>query len=95
MKFAPANQKQKSVDEATKAKFQTQAFDLQKRVDLQLESANQTLQDLDELVFTYPLHIGLLLYQEKIMTFRDKHLSPVITSFYSLSEKLQNVQTTD
>lgn len=88
-------QQQKSVDEATKAKFQTQAFDLQKRVDLQLESANQTLQDLDELVFTYPLHIGLLLYQEKIMTFRDKHLSPVITSFYSLSEKLQNVQTTD
>ncbi len=88
-------QQKKSVDEAIKLKFQAQSVDLQKRVDLQLEVANKTLQDLDELVFTYPLHIWLLLYQEKIMTFRDKHLSPTMTSFYSLSEKLQNVQTTD
>jgi hypothetical protein len=41
---------------------------------------------------TYPLHIWILLLQEKWEKFRNFSLSPEITLFYSLSEKLQNAQ---
>ena len=48
-------------------------------------------QNLEEFSMTYPLHIRILLYVEKVEKFRSKY-SEVITLFYSLSEKLQNVQ---
>ena len=60
--------------------------------DLQIRAATQASQDFEELDNTYPLHIWLLLYQEKIREFRNKYLPPVVKQFYSLSEKLQNVQ---
>jgi hypothetical protein len=50
------------------------------------------LHTFEDFNMTYPLHIWLLLYQERMKNFRDKKLAPVITIFYSLSEKLQNVQ---
>jgi len=59
---------------------------------MQLEAANQTLRSFEDFNMTYPLHIWLLLYQERVTNFRDKFLSPIVTIFYSLSEKLQNVQ---
>lgn len=65
------------------------------RVNLQLAAGQQTLYDYEDLIYTYPLHIELLMYLESLKNFRDNHLSPVVTLFYSLSEKLQNVQTTD
>lgn len=67
-------------------------YDLKEHSDLLIKAADQTFTDLQELTFTYPLHIWLLAYQERILSFRNYYLSPIITSFYSLSEKLQNVQ---
>ena len=88
-------EKQNTSDARIKKKWLDQENNLQRRVNLQLAAADETLQDLDELVLTYPIHIWFLLYEEQVKTFRDKNLSKAVTSFYSLSEKLQNVQTTD
>ena len=69
--------------------------DLQYYAGLQIEAATQTLRNFVEMNMTYPLHIWLLLYQEKIREYRNKFLPPVVKQFYSLSEKLQNVQLPD
>lgn len=72
--------------------FQAKALDFQWYANMQIEASMQALHSFEEFTMTYPLHIWLLMYQEKIQSFRNKDLSPIITSFYSLSEKLQNVQ---
>ena len=72
--------------------FQAKSLDLQWYANMQVEASMQALHSFEEFSMTYPLHIWLLMYQEKIKTFRNKELSPIITLFYSLSEKLQNVQ---
>lgn len=72
--------------------YQTKILDFQFYANKQIDAVYNTLHDLEELNMTYPLHIWLLLYQEKVKIFRDKALPPVVTLFYSLSEKLQNVQ---
>ena len=76
-------------------KLTVEITDLKEYVDMQLDVAWQTFHELEDVSMTYPLHIWLLLYQEKIKRFRDKNLSPIVTHFYSLSEKLQNVQIRD
>ena len=58
----------------------------------QLDAVERVQRDLQDFNMTYPLHIWLLMYIERIEDFRNKTLSKVVTSFYSLSEKLQNVQ---
>ncbi len=65
---------------------------LKKYSDMQIEAFNRTEHDLEDFNRTYPLHIWVLLYTEKVEKFRNNKLSKVITLFYSLSEKLQNVQ---
>lgn len=52
---------------------------------------NQTINNLVNLSVTYPLHIGMLAYQEDLLRFRDR-LSKVVTPFYTLYHKLRNVQ---
>lgn len=54
---------------------------------------NQTLSDLISLARTYPIHIGMLAYQEDLLRFRNDALSKIITPFYTLYHKLRNVQT--
>ncbi|GHV25683.1 hypothetical protein FACS1894176_04810 [Bacteroidia bacterium] len=57
------------------------------------ETALQTsLKDLQEISTTYPLHIGLVLYQEEALKFRDKYAAKLVTPLYTLYEKLRNVQ---
>ena len=75
--------------------LQSKSLDLQLYANMQLEAAKQTLYDFEQINMTYPYHIWMLLYQEKVKKFRDQHLSKVVTLFYSLSEKLQNVQIPD
>lgn len=58
----------------------------------QLEATKKVQHDFEDFNMTYPLHIWLLMYAEKVEKFRNNSLSKIITSFYSLSEKLQNVQ---
>lgn len=54
---------------------------------------NQTLDDLFVLSRSYPIHIGLLAYQEDLLRLRNKSLSKIVTPFYTLYHKLRNVQT--
>lgn len=72
--------------------YESKAPDFQLYWDIQIDSARYALRRLEDFSMTYPLHIWLLLYQEREKNYRDKHLSPIVTIFYSLSEKLQNVQ---
>ncbi|MBR4633500.1 hypothetical protein IKO50_00625 [bacterium] len=57
-----------------------------------MEANNWVQRSFEEFNMTYPLHIWITLHIEKAEDFRNGSLSKVITSFYSLSEKLQNVQ---
>ncbi|MDO4713129.1 MAG: hypothetical protein Q4B28_00185 [bacterium] len=56
-----------------------------------LTVTNQTLQQIADLHSSYPLHIGLLAYQEDLLKLRAK-LNKLISPFYSLYYKLQNAQ---
>jgi len=80
------------LDEKDKEILQLRAIDFKSYADLQIDAAKQTLHNFEEFNMSYPLHIGLLLYQEKLKEFRNKYFPFIIQSFYSLSEKLQNVQ---
>lgn len=66
--------------------------DFKEYFNIQIEATKQVQHDFEELNMTYPLHIRILLNTEKTEKFRNTSLSKIITSFYSLSEKLQNVQ---
>ena len=57
-----------------------------------LPTINTTLKQLAELQNTYPLHIGMLAYQEELLRLRDKYLSKLVAPFDSVFYKLQNVQ---
>lgn len=52
---------------------------------------NETLEDLVTFSTSYPIHIGMLMYQEDLLRFRNR-LSKVVTPFYTLYHKLRNVQ---
>jgi hypothetical protein len=73
-------------------RYLSKALDFQWYANIQIDATKQALRRFEDFNMSYPLHIWLLLYQENIHKFRDKNLSPIVTLFYSLSEKLQNVQ---
>jgi hypothetical protein len=50
------------------------------------------LEDFQDFVVTYPLHVGFVWYQEQLLRFRDDYAAKMVTPFYSLYEKLRNVQ---
>ena len=81
-------------DEKSIREYAAKALDFDWYANLQLDATKRALHTFEEFNTSYPLHIWLLLYQEKIKRFRDLNLSPIVTIFYSLSEKLQNVQLT-
>ncbi|MDR3169678.1 MAG: hypothetical protein LBU27_08295 [Candidatus Peribacteria bacterium] len=64
---------------------------LQQR-DLFETALKSSLHDLQQTAITYPLHIGLVLYQEELLRFRDQYAAKLVTPFYTLYEKLRNVQ---
>jgi hypothetical protein len=66
--------------------------DLEWYFDIQMEANGWAQRGFEEFNMSYPLHIWILLHIEKWEDFRNGSLSKVVTSFYSLSEKLQNVQ---
>lgn len=57
-----------------------------------LELANSTLEELSHIQHSYPLHIGMLMYQEDLLKLRTNSLAKLVNPFYSLFYKLQNVQ---
>lgn len=82
---------QKKAKDGKNLEIESQALDFQKYADMQVEAFVLTENNFEEFSMTYPLHIWLLMYIEKAEKFRN-NFAGVITSFYSLSEKLQNVQ---
>ena len=72
--------------------YEVNIQDFQKYSDMQIEAFKMVQNNLEEFSMTYPLHVWILLYAEKVEKFRNNSLSKVISLFYSLSEKLQNVQ---
>ena len=82
----------KNMDEKEIRIFEAKALDFHWYTNLQIDAAMHALHTFQEFNMTYPLHIWLLFYQERMKVFRDAYLSPIVTIFYSLSEKLQNVQ---
>jgi len=72
--------------------YQAKSTDLKRYLDLQMSGTEWAERWFEEFNMTYPLHIWILLLLEKWEKFRNFSLSPEITLFYSLSEKLQNVQ---
>lgn len=72
--------------------LQQNILDFRLYANKQIEATKLAEHNLEEFTMSYPLHIRTLMYTEKVESFRNKSLSPIITSFYSLSEKLQNVQ---
>ena len=79
-------------DEKDIRRVLSKSLDFQWYVNVQIEATKQALLRFEDFNMTYPLHIWLLLYQESMKNFRDYRLSPIVTIFYSLSERLQNVQ---
>lgn len=73
--------------------LQSKMEDFERYFNMQMEATDLTKHNFEEFNMSYPLHIRMLLYTEKSESFRNNSLSKVITSFYSLSEKLKNVQT--
>jgi hypothetical protein len=78
-------------DNDTKLVYDAMLNDFKWYFSIQKEALELAEHNLEDFSMTYPLHIRLLLYVEKVEKFRAKY-SEIITMFYSLSEKLQNVQ---
>ena len=72
--------------------YESKSPDFQLYWNIQLDAAKFALYRLEDFSMSYPLHIGIWLYIEKEKQYRDRYLSPIVTLFYSLSEKLKNVQ---
>ena len=85
------NDDNKNKSQYNKLQYSAMISDFELYFSMQKEAFKLAQHNLEEFSMTYPLHILILLYTEKIKEFRDK-LAEIITPFYSLSEKLQNVQ---
>ena len=72
--------------------LQSEISDFKQYFNTQIEASKLAQRNFEEFNMTYPLHIWMLLYTEKAESFRNNNLAKIIPSFYSLSEKLKNVQ---
>ena len=85
-------QSKHNLDETDLRILEAKYVDFESYLEKQMEAVKLVQRGLEGFNMTYPLHIWISMYTEKIEKFRNVGLSDVVTSFYSLSEKLQNVQ---
>ena len=71
--------------------FESKMLDFEGYFNMQMEASEWAQRDFEDFSMSYPLHVWMLLYIEKVEKFRSR-FAKIITPFYSLSEKLQNVQ---
>lgn len=71
---------------------QSQMMDFRWYFDMEMDAIKWVQRSFEEFNMTYPLHIWIMLHIEKGEKFRNISFTKIISSFYSLSEKLQNVQ---
>jgi hypothetical protein len=81
--------------------FQTKLTKNQKRVETMAmnfeksrEAIQTTIKILKELQYSFPIHIGFLLYSEDIYKFTNG-MNKTLTPIYTLHDILRNVQKTD
>ena len=71
---------------------QSQMKDFRWYFDMEMDAIKWAQRSFEEFNMTYPLHVWIMMHIEKWEKFRNNSLTKIISSFYSLSEKLQNVQ---
>ena len=81
----------KSLTSDQKLNYAAIITDFESYSSIQKEAFKLAQRNLEDFSMSYPLHIWMLLYIEKVEKFRNDFTN-VVTIFYSLSEKLQNVQ---
>lgn len=84
--------RESGLDEKDMKLLSSELSDFWRYSEKQMEATKSVQHDFEDFNMTYPWHIWMLMYIEKIEKYRNNSLSKVITSFYSLSEKLKNVQ---
>jgi hypothetical protein len=72
--------------------LQLELLSLAKQRDMYEQALRIALIDFQGFSATYPMHLGMVWYQEQLLRFRDAYASKMVTPFYSLYEKLRNVQ---
>jgi hypothetical protein len=82
----------RSTDTSEKVTYQNELSTLVTQRDLLEKSLKTALEDFQDFVNTYSLHIGLVWYQEVLLEFRDKYAVKMVPPFYTLYEKFRNVQ---
>jgi hypothetical protein len=96
-----ANQQQKrilgnsnlsSLDSAQRRSLMTIVNSLVAQRNMDEELLKRSLEDFQDFIATYPLHLGFVWYQEQLLKFRNDYATKMVTPFYSLYEKLRNVQ---
>jgi hypothetical protein len=75
-----------------KVTYQNEINTLMVHRDLLEKSLKIALEEFQDFTTTYILHIGLVWYQEVLLQFRDTYAVKLVTPFYTLYEKLRNVQ---
>jgi hypothetical protein len=70
-----------------------QAYEFNRAVNASQKAISLSMKMLNELNFTFPLHVGFMMYQEDLLNLRDKSLYKIVTPLYTLYWKLRNVQT--
>jgi len=83
-----------SVEDTVELELLREIEVFQQEIKIAEEALEIALDDLQDFAATYPLHIGLVMYQEELKTFRDKYAVKMVTPFYTLYEKFRNVQPT-
>jgi hypothetical protein len=92
------NQQQKrlvekrNLTEKTQELFLVELQSLAKQREMYEQALRVALMDFQDFIATYPFHLGLVWYQEQLLKFRDNYAVKLVTPFYSLYEKLRNVQ---
>jgi len=93
-----ANQQQKRLSEnrnlsdLNREGFMVEIKSLFAQRDMYEQALRIALTDFQDFVATYPIHLGFVRYQEQLLKFRDIYATNMVTPFYSLYEKLRNVQ---
>lgn len=70
-----------------------QAYEFNRAVNASQKAISLSMKMLNELNFTFPLHVWFMMYQEDLLNLRDKSLYKIVTPLYTLYWKLRNVQT--
>ncbi len=71
------------------------AYEFNREVNASQKWITVAMKMLREIDISFPLHVWFMMYQEDLLSLRDKSLYKIVTPFYTLYGKFRNVQTKD